>query len=80
MQQSDPNCIRVRDGVCVLCSNRFYYDGLKCIPVNPNCKSYAMDSGLCTDCYPGYMLYNGTCPPAPPKDPNCKKVTPLGCS
>ena len=34
---------------------------------------------MCTSCYPGYMLFNGTCPPAPPKDPNCKTVTPTGC-
>lgn len=64
----------------MLCSNRYYFNGSTCTPVNPQCKSYEMSSGMCTSCYPGYMLFNGTCPPAPPKDPNCKIVTPEGCT
>jgi hypothetical protein len=80
MSQTDPNCVSVKEGVCALCSNRFFFEGSQCVPVNPMCKSYDLRTGLCTDCYPGYMLSNGTCPPAPPKDPNCKVVTPQGCS
>lgn len=42
MAEADPNCISVKSGVCVLCSNRFFFSGGKCVPVNPTCKSYSM--------------------------------------
>ena len=79
MQSSDPNCISVKDGVCAQCSNRFFFNGQKCVPVNPSCKSYNMTTGACASCYEGYMLFAGGCPPAPPKDPNCKIIVPQGC-
>lgn len=60
MPSSDANCISFKNGVCVLCSNRFYYSG-KCLPVNPNCKSYSLTNGSCTDCYAGYILAKSNC-------------------
>lgn len=76
---NDPNCISIKNGTCVLCSNRFYFAASKCEPVNPNCKSFSMSNGSCTDCYPGFMLNDGNCMAAPPKDPYCKTVTISGC-
>ena len=51
MESSDPNCISVKDGTCAKCSNRFFFNSLKCVPVNPSCKSYEMQTGGCTSCY-----------------------------
>lgn len=60
-QVSDPNCFEMRDGVCVVCSNRFVKIDGKCTPVNDYCNTYDMVTGDCTSCYGGFVLRYGYC-------------------
>jgi hypothetical protein len=57
---SDKNCILFTNSRCTQCSNRYYLLDQACVPVNPNCKNYSSD-GKCTDCYGGYVVFNGNC-------------------
>jgi proprotein convertase subtilisin/kexin type 5 len=70
--QRDPNCVRYDKNVCAACSNRYYFSGSKCIPVNPLCQNYT-STGLCSSCYPGYQVSGGNCVLAGQKDdPFCR--------
>ena len=47
--------------MCLECSARWVFssDGI-CLPVNDLCSDYDQ-FGLCTACYPGYVLLDATC-------------------
>lgn len=60
---SDANCRKYSDDQksCLECSNRFYLNKATklCSMVNPQCQTYDKESGSCTSCYKGYVLYQG---------------------
>lgn len=64
LQRSNPLCKKFdeNDESCVECSPRSYLrdDGI-CAEVDPLCKTYEMDSGMCSMCYEGYDLLEGDC-------------------
>lgn len=68
----DPNCLQTQGDICQKCSNRYYYNGDKCVPVNPLCRDYNNITGACTTCYPSYQVSDSKCILAPSGDPNCK--------
>ena len=68
---NDPNCLVFNDDRCDQCSQRYYYNGEKCVPVNPLCREYN-STGACTSCYPSYRVQGTKCIIAPTQDPNCK--------
>lgn len=47
-------CIQFNGNNCINCSSRYYVSNGRCVPVNPNCKTYNMNTGDCIDCYAGY--------------------------
>jgi hypothetical protein len=61
---SDPNCKTVNptQSFCDDCYPSFYYSPqqLKCVPVNPLCKTYTK-TNVCLTCYGGYMIQGVTC-------------------
>ena len=58
----DPNCHEYdSNSNCVKCSTRFYVSQGSCRPVSPLCKDNDKVTGLCTDCYPGYLNDKGSC-------------------
>ena len=54
------------------CSNRYYHNGDKCVPVNPLCRDFNNRTGACTTCYPSYQVSENKCILGPTQDPNCK--------
>ena len=36
-------------------------DERRCIKVDDQCKDWCRENGDCTDCYGGWVLYNGKC-------------------
>ena len=72
----DPNCQQYDlSNQCTKCSTRFYNSLGTCKLVSPLCKDYDRVIGLCTQCYPGYVLTNGICAIANSKneDLSCKE-------
>ena len=72
----DLGCKTFKNGVCTECSLNWVFNDKKvCVAVSDQCKSY---SGLlCTSCFKGYVLVNGTClislrDTAIPTDAGCK--------
>ena len=59
----DPNCKAFdNDGECFECSQGSYFnpDGI-CEVVSAFCKTFDFDNIVCSECYEGYNLNNGTC-------------------
>jgi hypothetical protein len=69
---SDPNCLLWSGNKCVQCIPWTYYDGSKCVQVSTVCRTYTPSNGLCTSCYQGWLLKNGSCIVNP--DQNCRVV------
>lgn len=51
----------------------------KCMQANPLCKTFNLNNGACTSCYPGYEVSQNTCEPAR-VDPNCKRFQGQSCA
>ena len=61
---SDAGCSLWDTGfkVCLQCSQRYYFNDKKCVPVNDQCKTWESSTGRCTTCYNGYDLQlDGAC-------------------
>jgi hypothetical protein len=55
-------CKTWTDGLCTECSTNFYFNQQHiCCAVPSTCQIFDIQSELCTQCYPGYDLSNGTC-------------------
>ena len=68
----DPNCKTFNGNDCIKCSERFYINAGKCLPVNPLCQGYSEINGQCTSCYPGYSVDGGKCIVGGSIEPNCQ--------
>ena len=54
-------CRKFENNVCVECSRRFFFNADNiCTPINDNCEKWT-ESGVCENCYRGYLLENGDC-------------------
>lgn len=59
-----PGCAEIgSNGNCLKCAFRYYFRNGVCVAVNDQCKAWNENNGACTDCYPGYSLYNTDCVP-----------------
>ena len=48
--------------ICLQCSQRFYFNGNRCTPVNDQCNTWEPSTGRCLSCFNGYdLLFDGTC-------------------
>lgn len=62
--------------ICLKCSKNWVFNSFGiCVPVNDLCSTWS-DAGLCTSCYKGYDLVNGTCVFS---SSNTAKPSDLGC-
>jgi hypothetical protein len=72
---TDPGCNTWVNGVCTQCSYLWTFNSNNvCIPVSDQCKTN--NGALCTSCFNGYVLVNGTCQLSPlntaiPTDAGC---------
>jgi hypothetical protein len=46
---------------CIQCLNRYFLTNNQCKDVNVFCKTYDLNTGLCTGCYSTFILTNGQC-------------------
>lgn len=64
--------------VCLSCSKGFFFNVEKiCTPVSDQCTSFDSQTGLCTSCFKGYDVVNGTCTLSAS---NTAKPSDLGCA
>ena len=60
----DPACAiwNANITVCLQCSQRYYFNGNKCLQVSDQCNTWNNTTGRCNSCYDGYdLLLDGTC-------------------
>lgn len=69
---SDTNCLIWSGNRCVQCIPWTYNNGSKCVQVSTVCRTFTRSNGLCTSCYQGWLLKNGSCIVNP--DQNCRVV------
>jgi hypothetical protein len=79
-QAQAQNCANYSNGTCAACSKGFYLADKVCTQIPPICKSFDTQSRVCTECYLGYNVENGTCIKAALKDVNCKTFTQGVCT
>lgn len=56
-------CIRYANNRCEECVFRFFYDSRfgKCMAVQDECANFDLKTGVCFECFSGYMLIKGLC-------------------
>lgn len=81
-------CGKWNNGQCVACSPKYYFGSNgACEAVSDQCRDWNRTTGVCTDCYFGYILNDGACvvdPSAPRStdvnaNPYCSKWGTNGC-
>lgn len=72
----NPYCQVFVNSTCLNCSRGYYFDSNKvCQQIDPLCKVFDYANTVCTTCYTGFSLVNGSCTisdSASPSDPNCR--------
>jgi hypothetical protein len=72
----NPYCQTFLNSTCLNCSKGYYFDSNKiCQQIDPLCKIFDYNNTICTSCYLGFTLVNGSCSVSDatsPSDPNCK--------
>ena len=69
----DPNCKEIdADGKCLECSQGAYFNSEgRCQVVSASCKTFDFSQLVCTECYEGFDLNNGTCIQGEPGEATC---------
>ncbi len=60
---SDLYCIKWNGNICQTCSSGFFYSQSagKCQQTDPLCKTTNQATGMCVECYQGYVLSSNSC-------------------
>lgn len=73
---TNPYCQKFVNSTCVNCSSGYYFDSNNiCQQVDPLCKIFDYKNDVCTTCYIGFSLNNGSCTASSSSsvsDINCK--------
>lgn len=70
---TDPNCAQKSGAQCLSCNDRYYLEQGVCTAVNPQCYTYEMSTGRCTNCFTGFFVSKGQClPSVKSEDSNCQ--------
>lgn len=77
-------CKTWNNNVCIECSDHYHFNGIGiCCQINPQCKRFNQQVGICEDCYQGYTVVNGVCVISTSVNPNivgCKTWTNGACT
>lgn len=72
----NPYCQKFENSTCVACSKGYYFDANKvCQQIDVFCKTFDYTNNICTACYMGFSLVNGSClvsASTSVADPNCR--------
>lgn len=72
-QARDPFCASYDSTGCLACQEGYYLNTIRrCVINPPNCK-VALSTGACSECYPNYVLTQGSCTPYIPPNPTCRQ-------